>query len=152
MPLKGDCSLHITNNLTKPQKAAVSHIRSDLCLIYTVVMNRTFLRSNYQLMMLPLIGTIIDGTEEWVKAYNRSTKTKLELPLFKPEEEEFYGAVRNAIKLWDLNYYDLRDLLAQKYHESDEYFSGLCKPIAKHLKLYDIFGADIANGKSGYRF
>ena len=98
-------------------------------------------------MMFPLIATIIDGTEDWIKSYNYSHHQKIEMPLFNPEEERFYESARTAIKLWDMNYHELRDLLAEKYSESDEYFSRLCKPIAKQLKLYDIFGADIANGK-----
>lgn len=98
-------------------------------------------------MLFPLTATIIDGTEDWIKSYNNSHSPKIEMPLFKPEEERFYEAARNAIKLWDMDYYQLRDLLAEKYSESDEYFSGLYKPLAKHLRLYDIYGADVANGK-----
>lgn len=139
--------MHITNNFTKPQKAAISHIRSDLRLLYTVLMNRTSISSNYQIMLFPLTATIIDGTEDWIKSYNNSHPQKIEMPLFKPEEERFYELARNAIKLWDMNYHELRNLLAAKYSESDEYFSGLCEPLAKQLKLYNIYGADIANGK-----
>lgn len=33
--------------------------------------------------------------------------------------------------------------MKERYTDSDRYFSSLCKPIAKRLQLYDIFGADL---------
>ena len=133
--------------LNKQQKAAVSLIKSDLRFIYTTLIESAgIIKSNYSVMMFPFIGTIIDGAEDWIKAYNNSHKAKFDVPLFSAEEQQFYETLRSSIKMWDKSYSEIREILAQKYVESDVYFSSLCKPIAKGLKLYDIYGADIVNG------
>ncbi|MDD3306534.1 MAG: hypothetical protein PHO29_05470 [Acetobacterium sp.] len=43
--------------------------------------------------------------------------------------------------------YQSQELLRQRYFESDIYFQNLCKPIARRLKLYDIFGSYTINGR-----
>ena len=96
---------------------------------------------------MPYIGIIIDGVEDWLKSFNNSQKEKLELPLFSVEEQEYYEELRSSIKLWSNSYRDIFLRLETHYYESDKYFGELCKPIAKELKLYDIFGADLVNGK-----
>lgn len=132
--------------LSKQQQASISLIKSDLRFIYTVLRNRDAIESNYWAMLFPFIGVIIDGTEDWLKAYNNSHKVKFEVPLFSAEEQQFYETLRLSIKMWDKSYSEIREMLAQKYIESDLYFSSLCKPISKRLRLYDIYGADIVNG------
>ena len=53
--------------------------------------------------------------------------------------------MRSAIKLWENSYEDVYEGLKKTYHASDSYFSSLCKPIAKILHLYDIFGVDLVS-------
>lgn len=47
--------------------------------------------------MLPYLGVVIDGAEDWVKAINNSSKCKLQIPLFKESESVFYEQIRNYI-------------------------------------------------------
>ncbi len=42
-------------------------------------------------------------------------------------------------------YEEVYTLLEKRYSKSDNCFSSLCKPIAKQLQLYDIFGADLTD-------
>ncbi len=131
----------------KQQKATVSLIKNDLRFIYTILKNKEIIKSNFFCMLFPFIGTIIDGAEDWIEAFNNSHKVKLDVPIFLEEERYFYEVLRSSIKMWDKSYCEVRQLLSDKYIESDKYFSNLCKPIAKTLKLYDIYGVDIANNK-----
>ncbi len=131
--------------LNRQQRATISLIKSDLRYIYTILKKSEFINSNYITMMSPILGTIIDGAEDWLKAYNNSHKDKLDVPLFTAEEQSFYAALRSSIKMMDTSYSEFRDVLAQKYAGSDAYFSSLCKPLARVMKLYDIYGADISN-------
>ena len=52
----------------------------------------------------------------------------------------------SSVKMWHKNYNEIYESLKYVYKESDTYFASLCKPFAKVLKLYDIFGVDRANG------
>lgn len=128
------------------QKAAFSLIKQDLQYIYTVIKHIKPDESNYIPSMLPYLGTIIDGAEDWVKAINNSSKYKLQIPLFNPSETIFYEQIRNSIKMWQQDYSKTYELLENAYRESDEYFGSVCKPIAKIHKLYDIYGMDTING------
>lgn len=132
---------------TDAQKVAIALIRNDFRFIYTVFNNRDQLKSNYISFSMPLLGTIMDGAEDWVKAYNNSSKDKLEIPVFTAEEQAYYEEMRNAIKLWENTYDTVYNELKATYQASDEFFSNLCKPIAKKLKLYDIFGVDLVDGE-----
>ena len=49
--------------------------------------------------------------------------------------------------MWEDSYASTYSTLKRLYYESDEYFSNICKPIAKKLHLYDIFGADLVDGE-----
>ena len=129
------------------QKAAISLIQNDLRFIYTIIANITNIKSNYIVSAMPLIGTIIDGTEDWLKAYNNSSRNKIDIPLFTKEEQEYYENMRSAIKFWDDTYSAINEKIKQLYIDSDKYFSSLCAPIARVLKLYDIFGVDIADNQ-----
>ena len=41
-------------------------------------------------IILPYMGVVIDGAEEWVIAINNSNKVKLELPRFSKSEQVYY--------------------------------------------------------------
>lgn len=133
--------------LNLQQKAAINLIQNDLRFIYTIIVNRANIKSNYIVFAMPLIGTIIDGAEDWLKAYNNSSKNKIDIPLFTKEEQEYYENMRSSIKFWDSPYSTINENLKQLYSDSDKYFSSLCKPIARILKLYYIFGADLADNQ-----
>jgi len=134
-------------NMTPQQKAAINLIQNDLRFIYTIIVNRANFKSNYIVSSMPLIGTIIDGTEDWIKAYNNSSKEKINAPLFTEEEQYYYEAMRSSIKLWDRSYNEINQKIERLYTDSDKYYASLCKPIARILKLYYIFGADIADNQ-----
>ncbi|MBD5507854.1 MAG: hypothetical protein HDR05_07360 [Lachnospiraceae bacterium] len=133
-------------NLKPIQRAALSLIKSDLRYLYTVIKNIDPNQSNYIPSLLPYMGVIVDGVEDWIKAVNNSSKEKLEVPLFNESERIYYEKMRDSIKLWQKEYDDIYELLQDAYNVSDEYFGNICKPIAKKMRLYDIFGVDIANG------
>ena len=54
--------------LNPVQKAAFSLIQQDLRYIYTVIKNINPKASNYIPSMLPYLGVVIDGAEDWLKA------------------------------------------------------------------------------------
>lgn len=133
----------MTHELTIRQKAAKELIRSDLRYLFTVLKNREGIKSNYIVSMMPYQSLIVDGAEAWIVAMNNSVPGAIDAPRFTPEEKKFYDAARQSIKLWELPYAQIYTLIKERYTESDRYFSSLCKPIAKRLQLYDIFGADL---------
>lgn len=139
----------MSNNITftEQQKIAISLIRNDFRFVYTILCNMNQLKSNYISFSMPLLGTIMDGAEDWVKAYNNSSNTKLEIPTFSAEEQAYYEEMRNAIKLWDNSYETVFEELKATYQASDAYFANQCKPITKKLQLYDIFGVDLVEGE-----
>ena len=67
------------------------------------------------------------------------------MPLFKETERVFYEQIRNSIKLWQQDYENIYKLLGDAYRKSEDYFGSVCKPIAKKLHLYDIYGVDSVN-------
>ena len=79
------------------QKAAFSLIQQDLQYIYTVIKYIKPHESNYIPSMLPYLGVVIDGAEDWVKAINNSSKCKLQIPLFKESESVFYEQILHCI-------------------------------------------------------
>ena len=124
--------------LTQQQAIAISLIKTDLRFLFTIVKNSERFKSNYWLSFMPYMGIIIDGVEDWLQAYNQSSKYKITAPTFKKEEQQFYEEMRSAIKMWGMEYDELYQKLKILYEESDRYFSSLCRPIAKELHLYDI--------------
>ena len=132
---------------TKQQRAAVDLIRNDLRLMTTIFANPTAIKANSVCAFLPYMGLIVDGVENWVKRFNNSSKEKLAMPLFDDEEKDLYTQMREAIKFWESPYPVVFRKLGQAYSASEEYFANCCKPIAKALKLYDVFGVDIINDK-----
>lgn len=133
---------------TKTQQAAIKLMKQDLQYLYTIIMkhNDVYL-SNDILSLMPYIGVVIDGVEDWLKSYNNSHKEKLNIPLFSKEEQEYYEEMRSSIKLWDNSYHDIYNRLEVLYQESDNYFASISNPLVKELNLYDIFGTDVVNGK-----
>ncbi len=129
--------------LTVQQKAARELIRCDLRYLFTILKNRDSIKSNYIVSMMPYQSLIIDGAEAWVAAMNNASPGIIDAPRFTQKEKLFYDAARQSIKLWEMPYEEVYALLEKCYTESDDYFSSLCKPIAKSLRLYDIFGADL---------
>lgn len=134
-------------NLNTLQKISIELIRNDLRYIFTAVQNLSQIGGNYFVALFPYIGLITDGAEDWLKAFNNSSKQKISAPLFDQEQQVFFEKMRESIKLWDNAYDTVFSIFEKKYIESELYFSSVCKPIAKALHLYDIFGAYIANKK-----
>lgn len=131
--------------LTVQQKGARELIRCDLRYLFTILQNRDSIKSNYIVSMMPYQSLIIDGAEAWVAAMNNAKPGSIDAPRFTQKEKLFYDAARQSIKLWEMRYEEVYTLLETHYAESDDYFSSLCKPIAKHFRLYDIFGADLTD-------
>lgn len=131
--------------LNKVQKCAVKLMQNDLRLFFTLLCNQEIVTPSYYIALMPYTGLIVDGIEDWVNAYNNSSKYKLKLPTFTDEEEKYYTEMRNSIKLFEKGYIELNKTLYKKYEQSETYFSSLCKPIAKRLHLYDIYGTFYCN-------
>lgn len=129
--------------LTPQQIAAKELIRCDLRYVFTILKNASYLKSNYVVSMIPYFSLTMDGAEAWVTAMNHTNPGVIEAPRFSQKEKIFYDTARQSIKLWEMPYEEVSKLLEMHYAESDDYFSSLCKPIAKWLRLYDIFGADL---------
>lgn len=53
--------------------------------------------------------------------------------------------MRSSIKMWSVGYDKMYQELKTLYEESNQYFSSLCRPIARIFHLYDIFGVDLVN-------
>lgn len=134
-----------TSKFNSIQQAAWKLMSTDLKYLFTVIKNVNPHDSNYIPSLAPYMGVIIDGVEDWVKSYNNSSKNKIELPQFTEIEQIYYEEMRSTIKLWQYDYSYIYRSLESIYHESEAYFSSVCKPIAKTLQLYDIFGVDCAD-------
>ena len=59
------------------------------------------------------MGLIVDGIEDWISAYNNSSKYKLNLPTFTDEEQKYYAIMRISIKLFEKGYLDLNNTFLQ---------------------------------------
>ena len=128
------------------QKAAFSLIQQDFRYIYTVIKYINPEESNYIPSMLPYLGVIVDGAEDWLKAIRSSNKYKVYTPLFDESETIFYEQVRSSIKMWQQNYNVIYELLEKAYLVSNDYFGNICGQIIKKFNLYDIYGMDTING------
>lgn len=129
------------------QQKAVDLMRADLRFLYTMLVNQHQLKSNYVVSSMPYIGLVVDGIEDWINRYNNSSKTPLSLPVFSNIEREYYEEMRNAIKMWDLQYDEIYNRIKDLYERSETHFAKQCHPLARELKLYDIYGVDIVNGE-----
>ena len=134
------------SKLNRVQQAARTLIQNDLRFLYTVLRYIDPNKSNYIPSLLPYLGIIVDGAEDWVKAVNNTSRNKLSIPQFSVDEEKFYEQIRNSVKLWQQDYNTIYDLINEAYCESEHYFGSICNPIARKLKLYDIYGVDTVNG------
>lgn len=133
--------------LTPTESASFVIIKNELRFIFTIASNDQRLQSNYIASSLPYIGIIVDGAEDWLSACDQKYKTGLKDLLFTKEEETYYAKMRAPIKLWDTSYDDIYHRLEAAYKDSDAFFSSICKPFAKQLKLYDTYGVDVVDGK-----
>ena len=97
----------MVQNFTLVQKSALSLIQTDLQFLYTVTKRIDSSQSNYIPSLLPYMGVIIDGVEDWIKAYNNSHVEKLDLPTFTKEEEWYYEKMRESVKMWELHYNEI---------------------------------------------
>ena len=128
------------SNLNSVQQAAIELIQDDMRFLYSLVINRKKIMPTYWIELSPYIGLIVDGAEDWIKSYNNSSKSKIDIPLFNDEQERYYEIMRSAAKTWGYGLAEFFNMLNERYLESDEYFGGLCKKIAKDLHLYDTMG------------
>lgn len=133
-------------SLTQQQAASLLLMQNDLRFLYTLLYNSKEIKSNYTVSSMPYIGLIIDGVEDWLKSYNNSHTAKFNVPTFTVQEQDHYEKMRSCIKLWDNSYATVYDELKRLYLLSNKYFANICKPIAKKMKIYDIFGVDLADG------
>ncbi len=127
-------------DFNKTQNCAYELIKSDLRFLYTIIANQDICTSSYYVAFMPYMGLIIDGIENWIVSFNNSSKNKISAPVFDQEQQLFYTEMRQSIKMFETGYESLNNAFKVNYSKSDEYFSSLCKPIAKHLHLYDIYG------------
>ena len=134
------------SNLNPVQQATIELIQDDMRFLYTLIINSEKIMPTYWIELSPYTGLIIDGAEDWIKAYNNSSKNYIEIPLFNSEEECYYKIMRNASKAWGYNLSEYYELLNVKYTESDKYFGGVCSKIAKYLHLYDTMGVFLIDG------
>jgi len=132
--------------LSPTQKAAFDLLQKDFRYLCTILCADSISPPNYSVAMIPYLGLIVDGAENWISTMNRFNSGILDMPTFKPEEKSFYEAARLSVELWEKSYSEIFEKLHECYIESDQYFSSLCKPIAKVLKLYDIFGVYTLDG------
>ena len=87
------------SKLNHVQQAARTLIQSDLRFLYTVLRYIDPNDSNYIPSLLPYLGIVVDGAEDWVKAVNNTSRNKLSIPQFSADEEKFYEQIRKFITL-----------------------------------------------------
>ena len=130
--------------LTNTQKIALNLIIEDLRFVYSVLLvNKGDHTPSYSVAIQPYLGLITDGIEQWARKVNSIKKY---IPRFTEEAKFYYTEMRNSIKIWNNDFLTLNKMLQSIYIENDIYYSSKCKPIAKKLNLYDIYGCFICNG------
>lgn len=92
------------------------------------------------------IINLAKNEDEQRKKWSEFYDVKMFLYCNKFEETIFYEQIRNSIKMWQQDYNEIYISLGNAYRKNDNYFGSVCKPIAKVLKLYDIYGMDTING------
>lgn len=128
--------------LSETEKISLQLIRCDMHFLYSMSQNSHKTLPLYFAAAMPYMGLIVDGSENWS---NKVKSIKDFTIKFSKEEKEYYAEMRSSIKLWNLPFSDLKVLLKEKYEESENYFSNLCKPFAKIMKLHNIFGVYLIN-------
>ena len=58
----------------KFQLCAIQLMYNDLKFLYTILNNQNIVTESYFVALLPYLGVIIDGVEDWINAYNNSSK------------------------------------------------------------------------------
>lgn len=130
-------------NLNSVQKAALELLREDSRFLITIAdisQNAKNIDSNYISMTIPYIGIFADGAEQWGRKVGIQART------FSAEEKEYYSIIRNGHKLFEYSYNDLKNLLHDKFKESDEYFYNIRSPLEK-IFGYRNFGVDCIMGE-----
>ena len=131
----------------KFQLCAIQLMYNDLKFLYTILNNQNIVTESYFVALLPYLGVIIDGVEDWINAYNNSSKYyKLNIQVFSSTEKDFYEKMRESIKLLECDFENLYNKIKCHYEDSVKYFSSKCHPIAKSLELYDIYGVLTCDG------
>ena len=125
--------------LSKVQMAAYELIQSDARFVYALtdmLRNAKKIKTNYILMSQPYIGIFVDGAEQWCK------KVGLKAPQFKAKEKEYYSILRGRHKLYELSYQEYKDLLMDKFNESEQYFYSIRTFLEKLIGYYNV-GVDL---------
>lgn len=127
---------------TPTQKVASKLIVEDLRFVYsTLVANKSSIVPYYAVALQPYLGLVTDGVEQWSKKVG-----KKDISVFTAKEKDYYIALRNSIKLWQTNFCELNLQLKNIYHLNDDYYAGVCQPIAREQNFYDIYAGYIING------
>ena len=126
--------------LNKVQEKSYKLIQADARFIYTlakIIKSPHAPKSNYIMMLQPFIGLFADGSEQWGK------KVKIGTPLFSVEEKKHYTELRNSIKIFELSYRELNDMLKKSLCDSEKYFYDTRTFMSKLSGLYYNAGVDI---------
>lgn len=128
--------------LNAVQKAAYELIRADARFLYTLTViqrNAKNISGNYIMMSQPYIGLFADGAEQWCH------KLELDAPQFTDTEKEYYTALRQSHKLYEMSYSDYLSALKDKFNASDNYFYNRRSLREKVAGYYNV-GTDLCNG------
>lgn len=126
--------------LNSTQTGAYQLIRNDYRFVYSLICFLPEKAYNFYTQFMPYLATIVDGSEEWLKAVNKDLDEKLPGRTFNPEEEKFYSAVRSSIKFWSSSYDKNYELLERIYSAHIEYFNCINRPLVRLLGLSDFYG------------
>lgn len=125
------------------QMAAYELIQSDARFFYTLIdiqQNAKNISSNYIMMSQPYIGLFTDGAEQWCK------KAGLPAPQFSNSEKEYYTALRQSHKLYEMPYSDYSSTLLDKLTASENHFYKKRRFREKILGYYNV-GTDLCDGE-----
>lgn len=130
--------------LTSTEQIALKLIKTDLLFVYTLTLKNKEKKINptYFVSLSPYLGVVTSGIEQWSKKVG---ETKEFISKFNSQEKDYYEKLRGNVKLSNYDFKEYLDVLEIKYNEADDYFANACKPIAKLLNLYDIFGCFLIN-------
>lgn len=122
-------------------------IQYDARFIYTLIhiagvlgTEKANIDSNYMVMSMPYTACFTDGAEKWTK------KTGCKKISLNDAEREYYESIRNNIKLFDLSYPHLKQILHKKFTFNDEYFYRTRTQDSIDLDLYFNVGTDVCGG------
>lgn len=118
-------------NLKHVQRVALYLIKSDLRCLYMVINNINLNQPNNSPSLLPYMGVIIDGEEDWIKVVNNSSRAKFEIPLFNESEQMYNEKMRGSIKLWQKDYTDIYELFQNAYNIRNEHFGIYINPMQR---------------------